>query len=373
MKGVALKVPFADLGRQFKTVMPEIQTAMTSVIDRCAFINGPEVKQFEKDMATWMGMPEVCAVSNCTVALELTMQSMGIGPGDEVITVPNTAFPTAEAISLTGAQVVFADIKPGYFSIDPDQIEKKLTPRTKAIIPVHLFGIAADMDRILAIGNKHSIPVIEDCAQAQGARYKGNYVGTLGAAACFSFFPSKNLGTFGDGGAMTSPDTELIKKVWRLANHGRSDKFTHQVVGTNSRLDTIKAAQLSVCLRQLDAWNADRRRAAALYGELLKDCREIILTKVPEGCEPIWHVYVIRHKRRDELAAFLKKQGIDTGLHYPLGLHQQPVYAHLGLKPEDLPEATAACAEVLSLPMFPFITEEEITAVTESIKAFCAL
>ena len=166
MKGVALKVPFADLGRQFKTVMPEIQGAMTSVIDRCAFINGPEVKQFEKDMAAWMGMPEVCAVSNCTVALELTMQSMGIGPGDEVITVPNTAFPTAEAISLTGAQVVFADIKPGYFSIDPDQIEKKLTPRTKAIIPVHLFGIAADMDRILAIGNRSYLPVFFVCAFA---------------------------------------------------------------------------------------------------------------------------------------------------------------------------------------------------------------
>ena len=367
-----MKVPFADLGRQFKTVMPEIQTAMASVIDRCAFINGPEVKQFEKDMAAWMGMPEVCGVSNCTVALELTMQSLGIGPGDEVITVPNTAFPTAEAISLTGAQVVFADITPGFFSIDPDQIEKKITPRTKAIIPVHLFGIAADMDAILAIGNKHNIPIIEDCAQAQGARYKGKYVGTMGAAACFSFFPSKNLGTFGDGGAMTSPDTELIKKVWRLANHGRSDKFSHEVVGTNSRLDTIKAAQLSICLRPLDAWNADRRRAAALYGELLKDCTGITLTKVPEGCEPIWHVYVIRHKKRDELAAFLKKQGIDTGLHYPRGLHQQPVYAHWGLKPADLPEATAACAEVLSLPMFPFITDDEIRAVAKAIGEFCA-
>ena len=236
-----------------------------------------------------------------------------------------------------------------------------------------MFGIPADMDALLAIGKKHAIPIIEDCAQAQGARYKGKYVGTMGAAACFSFFPSKNLGTFGDGGAMTSPDTELVKKVRVLANHGRRDKFHHEVIGTNSRLDTIKAAQLSVCLRRLDAWNADRRRAAALYAELLKDTAHISLTAVPEGCEPIWHVYVIRHKKRDALAAFLQKKGIGTGLHYPLGLHQQPVYAHLGLTPEDLPGATAACAEVLSLPMFPFITEEEITAVAQAIQAFCAL
>jgi dTDP-4-amino-4,6-dideoxygalactose transaminase len=373
MKGASVKVPFADLGRQFKTVMPEIQAGMASVIDRCAFINGPEVKQFEADMAAWMGMPEVCALSNATMALELTMKAMGIGPGDEVITVPNTAFPTAEAIGLTGAQVVFADIQPGFFNIDPAQVEKKITARTRAIIPVHLFGIPADMDALLAIGKKHAIPIIEDCAQAQGARYKGKYVGTMGAAACFSFFPSKNLGTFGDGGAMTSPDTELVKKVRVLANHGRRDKFHHEVIGTNSRLDTIKAAQLSVCLRRLDAWNADRRRAAALYAELLKDTAHISLTAVPAGCEPIWHVYVIRHKKRDALAAFLQKKDIGTGLHYPLGLHQQPVYAHLGLTPANLPEATAACAEVLSLPMFPFITKEEITAVAQAIQAFCAL
>lgn len=368
-----MKVPFTDLGRQFTTVMPEIQTAMTSVINRCAFINGPEVKQFERDMATWLDMPEVCAVSSATMALELTMKAMGIGPGDEVITVPNTAFPTAEAIGLTGAQVVFADIQPGFFNIDPAQVQKKITSRTRAIIAVHLFGIPADMDALLAIGKKNSIPIIEDCAQAQGARYKGRYVGTMGAAACFSFFPSKNLGTFGDGGAMTSPDTELVDKVRSLANHGRRDKFHHEVIGTNSRLDTIKAAQLSICLRQLDGWNADRRRAAGLYAELLKDTQGIGLPAVPGDCEPIWHVYVIRHQKRDALAVFLQEKDIGTGLHYPMGLHQQPVYAHLGLQPADLPEATAACAEVLSLPMFPFITEEEITAVAQAIQAFCTL
>lgn len=366
-----MNVPFADLSRQFKPLLPEIETAISDIIRRCAFINGPEVKQFEKDMARWLGLPDVCGVSNCTHAIQFTLQALGIGAGDEVITVPNTAFPTAEAISLTGASVVFADITAGYFTIDPEQIEKKITPRTKAIIPVHLFGIPADMDAVLSVAQKFNIPVIEDCAQAQGARYKGRLVGTMGAASCFSFFPSKNLGTFGDGGAVASHDSELIKKVRMLCNHGRLDKYSHLIVGTNSRLDTIKAAQLSICLKHLDAWNQQRRNAAALYEELLKPYKAIKLPKVPESCEAVWHVYVIRHARRDELAEYLKQQGIATGLHYPLPLHFQPVYASLGLKKGSLPQAEAACAEVLSLPMFPGITVEEIHAVARAIGEFC--
>ncbi|MEI6128174.1 MAG: DegT/DnrJ/EryC1/StrS family aminotransferase [Pseudomonadota bacterium] len=366
-----MKVPFADLFRQFKPLVPEIQIAMNSIIERCAFINGPEVQQFERHMAKWIGLPEVCGVSNCTQALEMTMQALAIGPGDEVITVPNTAFPTTEAINLTGARVVFADITPGYFSIDPAQIEKKITSKTKAIIPVHLYGIPADMNAILAIAKKHSLYVIEDCAQAQGARYKGTYVGTMGTASCFSFFPSKNLGTFGDGGAMASADTGLIKKVRMIANHGRIDKYSHLIVGTNSRLDTFKAAQLSICLNHLDAWNQQRRDAAVLYEELLTPYKGIKLPRVPEGCEAIWHVYAIRHAKRDELTAYLKKQGIDTGLHYPMPLHFQPVYESMGLQKGSLPEAEAACAEVLSLPMFPGITDDEIQWVSKAIGDFC--
>jgi dTDP-4-amino-4,6-dideoxygalactose transaminase len=321
-------------------------------------------------MAEWMEIAEVCCVSNCTHALYLTLKALGIGDGDEVITVPNTAFPTSEAIRLAGAQVVFADIEPGFYALDPRAAEAAITNKTRAIIPVHLYGIPADMDAFTRLAEKHDIFVIEDVAQAQGAVYKGRRVGTFGRAGCFSFFPSKNLGAFGDGGAVASGDAELIKKVRMLANHGREEKYTHIVHGTNSRLDTIKAGQLSVCLEHLDEWNQERRNAAALYDELLKPYEEIVRPQVPPGCDAIWHVYVIRYSDRDKLAAFLNERGIKTGLHYPRPLHLQPVYEYLGLSPGSLPRAEAACREVLSLPMFPKITADEIKAVAVAIGRF---
>ena len=365
-----MNVPFVDLGRQLKPLMPKIQTAINSVIERCAFINGPEVKEFEKNMAQWLGLPEVCGVSNCTHAITLTLKALGIGAGDEVITVPNTAFPTSEAINSAGADVVFADILPGAYALDPKAAEQAITDKTKAIIPVHLYGIPVDMDAFMTLAERHNLYIIEDVAQAQGARYKGKKVGTIGKAGCFSFFPSKNLGTFGDGGAVASADTDLINTVRMMANHGREEKYTHLLVGTNSRLDTLKAAQLSICLNYLDQWNQERRNAAALYDELLQPYGEIVRPQVPPECEAIWHVYVIRFKNRDKLAAFLKEQGIKTGLHYPLPLHLQPVYKYLGLSPGSLPEAEAACREVLSLPMFPKITADEIKAVSNAIGQF---
>jgi dTDP-4-amino-4,6-dideoxygalactose transaminase len=365
-----MNVPFVDLNRQLKPLLPEILAAMTSIIERCAFIGGPEVKEFEEHMARWIGLPGVCAVSNGTHALYLTLKALGVGPGDEVITVPNTAFPTAEAIHLTGADIVFADIAPGFFYLDPESAEQNITSKTKAIIPVHLFGIPADMDAILSLAKRHNLFVIEDVAQAMGARYKGQRLGTIGTAGCFSFFPSKNLGAFGDGGAIASADGELIKKVRMLANHGRVEKYTHLIKGTNSRLDTLKAAQLSICLDYLDEWNQERRKAASLYDELLKPYKEIIRPRVPEGCEAIWHLYVIRHSKRDALAAFLKEKGIKTGLHYPLALHLQPVYTYLGLAEGSLPRAEKACRELLSLPMFPKITADEIEAVVKAIAQF---
>jgi dTDP-4-amino-4,6-dideoxygalactose transaminase len=365
-----MNVPFVDLSRQFNPLMADFQAAIKSVIDRCAFINGPEVKEFEKRMAKHQEIAEVCAVSNCTHALYLTLKALGVGEGDEVITAPNTAFPTSEAIQLAGAAVAFVDIAPGTFALDPQAAEQAISSKTKAIIPVHLYGIPVDMDAFTVLGEKHDLFIIEDVAQAQGARYKGRRAGSIGKAGCFSFFPSKNLGAFGDGGAVASADVDLIKSIRMMANHGREDKYTHQIFGTNSRLDTLKAAQLAICLEYLDAWNQERRNAAQLYRQLLEPFPEIIRPQVPADCEAIWHVYVIRYKQRAKLAAFLNERGIKTGLHYPLPLHLQPVYSYLDMPVGSLPEAEAACREVLSLPMFPKITPQEVETVAGAIGQF---
>jgi len=365
-----MNVPFVDLSRQLEPLLPDIQAAISSVIERCAFVNGPEIKEFETHMAQWLNSPEVCTVSNCTHAIYLTLKALGVGEGHEVITVPNTAFPTSEAINLSGAEVVFADITPDFYALDPQAAEQAVTSKTKAIIPVHLYGIPADMDAFISLARRHNLFVVEDVAQAQGAKYKGQQVGTIGHAGCFSFFPSKNLGTFGDGGAVCSEDVKLIKNVRMMANHGREDKYTHQLLGTNSRLDTLKAAQLGICLNYLDEWNQQRRHAADLYDELLKPYEEIMRPQVLPQCDAVWHVYVIRYKHRDSLADFLNQRGIKTGLHYPSPLHLQPAYQYLGLSRGSLPEAEAACREVLSLPMFPKITSEEVNAVATAIGQF---
>ncbi|HDS16893.1 MAG TPA: DegT/DnrJ/EryC1/StrS family aminotransferase [Proteobacteria bacterium] len=365
-----MSVPFVDLSRQFAPLLPQIRKSFDDIISRSAFINGPEVGIFEKELAVWMGLDQACGVSSGTHALSLTLQALGIGPGDEVITVANTAFPTAEAISLTGAEVVFVDISPGTFAMDPEAAAAAITPKTRALLPVHLYGIPADMDALRKIAERHRLYLIEDVAQAMGARYQGRRVGSIGQAGCFSFFPSKNLGTFGDGGAMAANDQKLVTRVRMLANHGRQDKFTHEIIGTNSRLDTLKAAQLSICLKALDDWNADRRRAAALYDVLLTPYPEIIRPQVPVGGEAIWHLYVIRHPKREALRRYLQGKGIQTGLHYPQPLHRQPAYAYLDLKAGSLPRTEAATAEVLSLPMFPYISAAEIETVVRAIADF---
>ena len=361
-------VPFVDLKRQFAPLMPRIQAAMQSVVERCAFINGPEVREFEKKMASWLRLPDVCAVSNGTHALCLALRALGIGAGDEVITAPNTAFPTSEAIHLAGARVVFADIEKDSFNLDPEAVRACITPRTRAILPIHLYGIPAAMQDLGDLAREHGLFVVEDCAQAQGARYRGRPVGSMGAAGCYSFFPSKNLGTFGDGGAVSSTDEQLVRRVRMLANHGRQDKFSHEFMGTNSRLVTLKAAQLAICLEALDDWNDKRRRAAALYEELLAPFEEIQTPQIPADCEAVWHLYVIRHARRDALAADLKARGVQTGLHYPLPLHLQPAYRERGWSAGCFPHAEKACREVLSLPMFPEISAEEIETVAKAIE-----
>ena len=364
------EIPFVDLGRAYDPIRKELHEAAIRVIDSGRFIGGDEVKGFEQEMATWMGVDEVCGLSCATSGLFIALRGLGVGPGDEVITTVHSAMPTPEAISLAGADVVFCDLKPDYFFLDPDEIRKKITPRTKAIIPVHLYGQPFDLDAVLAIADQHGLFVIEDCAQAQGAKYRDQYVGTYGDASVFSFFPSKNLGCFGDGGAVTARDPETLKKMRMLANHGRDKKYIHDFEGTNSRLDAIQAALLRVCLPHLDAWNAHRREAAAWYEEGLGDVEQVVLPKTLPDTEPIYHVYVALVPDREALASHLKEQGIGTGLHYPYSLNCQPAYARLGQGEGSFPRAERACAHMLSLPMHAVITREEVRTVCEALRRF---
>jgi dTDP-4-amino-4,6-dideoxygalactose transaminase len=287
-----------------------------------------------------------------------------------VITTVHTAIATAEAISLTGAQVVFCDLQPGFFNLDAAQVRRLITPRTRALIPVHLYGQPADLDALLAIAREHRLPLIEDCAQAQGARYRGQWVGTLGDAAVFSFFPSKNLGGFGDGGAVIARDPALLRRIRMFSNHGRADKYLHEFEGINSRLDALQAALLRVCLPRLAEWNERRRQAARWYDEELAGVPGVVCPQVLRETEPVYHVYVIVAPRRDALQAHLKQRGIETGIHYPYALNTLPAYAHLKRGPGSFPEAERACANMLSLPMHPAITREQVGQVCAAIRAF---
>lgn len=367
---MAMQVPFLDLARQHAPIRSQLHEAACRVIDSCNYIGGAEVKAFEQEMAKWLGVPEVCGVACATSGLFAAVKNLGVGPGDEVITTVHTAIATAEAISLSGAKVVFCDIKEGTFNIDPEQIRQKITPRTRAIIPVHLYGQPADLDAILAIAREHRLAVIEDCAQAQGAKYKGRYVGTWGDVAVFSFFPSKNLGGFGDGGAVTAKDPQLMKRIRMFSNHGREAKYVHEFEGINSRLDAIQAALLRVCLPHVDEWNAKRREAARLYSRLLSSVREVRAPVEAPDTEPVYHVYCIVVPDRDALRAYLKERGVATGVHYPYSLNMQPAYAYLGQGEGSFPNAEYACSHMLSLPMFPEITREEIEYVCSCIQDY---
>jgi dTDP-4-amino-4,6-dideoxygalactose transaminase len=362
------KVPFVDLQRQYAPIRAAMLKECEGVLNRCDFIQGKSVGEFEKEMAAWMGVQEVIGCSNATSGLFATLKMLGIGPGDEVITTPHTAIATAEAVTLTGARVVFADIDPVYYNLDPKEVEKKITSKTKAIIPVHLYGNPVDLDAMLAIAAKHGLKLIEDCAQAQGAKYKGKYVGTYGDAADFSFFPSKNLGGFGDGGAVVAKDPALSKKIRMFCNHGRQEKYTHEFEGMNSRLDTIQAAMLRHALPKLDEWNAQRRQAAAWY-EALSDVKQVQLPKITPGGEHIYHVYVIQVDDREALAKYLKERNIATGVHYPMSLSVQPAFNYLNVAGK-MPVAERACQRVLSLPMFPGITKEEVDTVVAAIREY---
>lgn len=361
-------IPLVDLQANYRSLKDEIDAAVAAVMNSCAFILGPDVAAFEREFAAYVGCREAVGISTGTRALHLAMEALGIGAGDEVITVPNTFAATALAIEECGATPVLIDIDPDTYLIDPGRIEAALTERTRAIVPVHLYGQPVDMDAILAIAQRHKLLVIEDACQAHGARYKGRRVGTLGNAAGFSFYPGKNLGAFGDGGLATTDDAELATRLRGLRNYGQSRKYHHDYRAYNARLDTIQAAVLRVKLRHLDRWNAQRQAAAARYRERLAGVEEVVLPKVAPDREHVWHLFVIRVPRRDAVLQALNEQGIGAGIHYPVPIHQMPAFSHLPYKKGDFPITEAYAPTLLSLPIFPEMTPEQVDRVCETLK-----
>ena len=365
-----MKVPLLELVRQYNGLRGEIDTAVGSVIEKGNFILGENVAKFEEEAAAYCGVKYAVGVANGTDALELSMRALGIGGGDEVITTPFTFIATTEAICLCGAKPVLVDIEPDTFNMDARLIEKAVTPRTKAVIPVHLFGQACDMDAITSVAKKREINIIEDCCQAIGAEFKGKRVGGFGNTGCFSFFPSKNLGCFGDGGMITTDDRALTEKIRMLRVHGESARYRHSIEGRNSRLDELQAAILRVKLRRLDGFNDARRRNASLYDGLLKGLDGIKVPLEAAGRRHVYNIYNIRTKQRDKLREALTMKGIGTAVYYPIPLHLQDVYRGAGWKRGDFPETEKACGEVLALPVFPELTEEEIRYVSGAVRDF---
>jgi dTDP-4-amino-4,6-dideoxygalactose transaminase len=361
-------IPFVDLRTQYRNLKPELDLAIQSVLERAAFIMGREHDQFEAAFASYLGLQHCIAVSSGTDALELALRAAGIGPGDEVITVPNTFVATTEAITAVGGLIRWVEVDAKTYNLDPARIEPAIGPRTKAILPVHLYGQPADMDAILAVARQYGLKVIEDCAQAHGACYKGQLVGSFGDVACFSFYPGKNLGAYGDGGAVVTDNDEIAGQVRLLRNHGSRQKYVHEIEGFCRRLDNLQAAVLLVKLPHLDEWNRQRRRAAALYDRLLAEIPGLTTPYILPGAEPVYHLYVVQVPERDRIQAALKEAGIDTGIHYPLPLHQQPAYARLVCRPEDFPVSAYLGPRLLSLPMFAEITPEQVETVTAALK-----
>jgi len=363
-------IPFVDLKRQYLNHRLELDAAIQDVLENTAFIGGKRVKDFETAFADALGVKHCIGVANGTDAIYIAMTMMGIGPGDEVITVANSWISTSETITQTGAKVVFVDIEPDQFTIDPKLIEAKITIRTKAIIPVHFHGNVADMDPIIAICQKHGLKLIEDCAQAHFSQYKGKNAGTMGDAATFSFYPGKNLGAYGDAGAIVTNDDDLAEQIRMYANHGALVKHAHRIEGINSRLDGMQAAILSVKLNHLPGWTENRRRNAALYNALLKDIPQVKLPVERADCKHTYHLYVIRAEQRNELMAHLTAMGIDSMLHYPTILPLLEAYRYLGHAPSDFPVGYAYQQQILSLPMFPEMTEDEVRTVAENVREF---
>lgn len=370
---LSMRVPFLDLKAHHNLLQEEIQAAIQEVIDSSAFAGGPFVAKFEEDFAAYCQTRFAVGVGSGTEALWLSLLAFGIGPGDEVITVPGTFMATAEAISFCGAKPVFVDIDKRTYTLDPDLLERAITQRTKAVIPVHLFGQTADMDPILEIAHRHQLRVIEDACQAHGAEYKDRKAGSIGHAGCFSFYPGKNLGALGEAGAVVTNDRSLQERIQMLRDHGQETKYHHSYIGWNARMDGIQAAVLRVKLRDLDRGNAARRAHARLYGEYLGGQEDLITPQEAEYALHVYHVYAVRVQGRDQLLRTLADRGIACGIHYPIPIHLQKAYRSLGLGHGSFPVAERCAEEFLSLPMFPELTPEQIETVVREIKTQLSL
>jgi dTDP-4-amino-4,6-dideoxygalactose transaminase len=360
-----MKINFVDLKAQYSSIKKDLDDAILNVINDSAFIGGKYLKSFEQHFADYIGVKHCIGVGNGTDALFVALKILGIGQSDEVITVANSFIATSEAITMSSAHVVFADCDKKTFNIDPVKIEQCITDGTKAIIPVHLYGQPAEMDAIMVIAKKHNLFVIEDAAQAHGAEYRGRKIGTFGNLACFSFFPGKNLGAYGDGGAIVTNDDGLARKAQMFANHGRIEKYNHEFEGINSRLDSLQAAILDVKLKYLDRWNQRRREIAGMYTEGLKDA--VICPNQLTDIKHVYHLYVIRVKNRDKIKNALQEKGIATGIHYPIPLPFLKAYSYLGHKPEDFPVAYSLKDEILSLPIHGDMTDDQVVYVIEQL------
>jgi dTDP-4-amino-4,6-dideoxygalactose transaminase len=361
-----MRIPFVDLKTQYLSIKDEIDQAMSKVIMDSAFIGGKYLRTFENNFANYIGTKHCIGVGNGTDALFVSLKALGIKEGDEVITVANSFIATSEAITAAGARVVFADCGDKTYNIDTSKIENAVSKRTKAIIPVHLYGQPADMDAIMQIAQRHSLFVVEDAAQAHGAQYKGKRIGTIGDCACFSFFPGKNLGAYGDAGAIVTDDDGLARRARMFANHGRVEKYNHEFEGFNSRLDGLQAAVLNVKLRHLEKWTERRGAIATIYNEGLKDA--VITPAVSPEVRHVYHLYVVRVKERDEIRKFLDEKGISTGIHYPVPLPFLRAYSYLGHGHGEFPVSYALKDEILSLPIHGDMADEQVYYVIKQLK-----
>ncbi len=360
-------IPLLDLKAQYLTIKDEIDRAVLDVLDSAKYIFGPQMKALEQEIAQFCGTVEAVAVANGTDALMLTLKAMGIGPGDEVITSPFTFFASAETVAQVGATPVFADIDPVTLNMDVEQLEQKITPRTKAIIPVHIFGQMVDVERVLEIAARHDLKVIEDAAQAIGAEYRGKKAGSLGDAGTFSFFPTKNLGAYGDAGMVVTNDKHLAAELRMLRFHGCQTKYYHEQIGYNSRLDEMQAAILRVKLRHLDDWNQARRDRAEVYDTLLADVPVTVPGRDPNAL-PVYHLYVLRTPERQALMERLAAAGVAGAIYYPVPLHLQRAFRYLGYQRGDFPVAEEACAQALAIPCYPELTLAQQQEIAKIVK-----